>query len=180
MPIDRERWREHEVKVFGHLLVACHQVIIGVALDATECLDCGFGRLHCLRLRAVNNVKLMLIQAEALGLVGPDSCAGLEARGETCAPAGPGVRPDAEIGPSACVAGIRLGLLERGRQLFCDLGIAALAVMDLTEIVPRNVFSISFQIQNEIAGYIVLIGAPEFDGHRDECVHTCSAVGDLG
>jgi TRAP-type transport system small permease protein len=66
------------------------------------------------------------------------------------------VRPEAEIVAPASFAGMRLGLLERVCQLICELGIVALAVIVLTEIVTRNVFNFSFQISDEVGGYIVV------------------------
>jgi len=72
------------------------------------------------------------------------------------APAGVEVRPDGEISAPASFAGTRLGLLERLCQVICGLGIVALAVIVLTEIVTRNLFNFSFQISDEVGGYIVV------------------------
>jgi TRAP-type transport system small permease protein len=66
------------------------------------------------------------------------------------------VRPDAEIVAPASFAGMRLGLLERLCQLICELGIVALAAIVVTEILTRNVFNFSFQISDEVGGYIVV------------------------
>lgn len=53
-------------------------------------------------------------------------------------------------------AGMRLGVLERACQLACEISIVALAVIVLTEIVTRNLFNFSFQISDEVGGYIVV------------------------
>jgi TRAP-type C4-dicarboxylate transport system permease small subunit len=63
--------------------------------------------------------------------------------------------PSPAEGP-ATFAGMQLGPLERACQLICELGIVALAVIVLTEIVTRNVFNYSFQISDEVGGYIVV------------------------
>jgi len=65
--------------------------------------------------------------------------------------------PDAEIVAPASFAGMRLGVLERGCQLICGLAIVALAIIVLTEIVTRNLFDFSFQISDEVGGYIVVL-----------------------
>lgn len=49
-----------------------------------------------------------------------------------------------------------LGPLERACQFACEVGIVALAVIVLTEIVTRNLFDFSFQISDEVGGYIVV------------------------
>ncbi len=54
------------------------------------------------------------------------------------------------------IAGMRLGPLERACQLVCEIGIVALAVIVLTEIITRNLFNFSFQISDEVGGYIVV------------------------
>ena len=53
-------------------------------------------------------------------------------------------------------AGVPLGRLERACQFVCEVGIVALAVIVLTEIVTRNLFDFSFQISDEVGGYIVV------------------------
>lgn len=53
-------------------------------------------------------------------------------------------------------AGAPLGLVERACQLICEVSIVALAVIVLTEIVTRNVFNFSFQISDEVGGYIII------------------------
>jgi TRAP-type C4-dicarboxylate transport system permease small subunit len=75
---------------------------------------------------------------------------------ETSATAGAEARSDAEIIAPASFAGMRLGLLARACQLICELGIVALAVIVMTEVVTRNVFNFSFQISDEVGGYIVV------------------------
>ncbi len=52
--------------------------------------------------------------------------------------------------------GMRLGLLERICQVVCAVAIVALAAIVLTEIVTRNLLNFSFQISDEIGGYIVV------------------------
>jgi len=75
---------------------------------------------------------------------------------ETSATAAADVPSEAEIVAPASFAGRRLGALERTCQLICELGIVALAVIVVTEIVTRNVFNYSFQISDEVGGYIVV------------------------
>lgn len=75
---------------------------------------------------------------------------------ETTVAAGVEVGPDAEITAPTSFVGMRLGRVERACQLICELGIVALAVIVLTEIVTRNVFDFSFQISDEVGGYIVV------------------------
>lgn len=53
-------------------------------------------------------------------------------------------------------AGVPLGPLERACQFACEIGIVVLAVIVLTEIVTRNLFDFSFQISDEVGGYIVV------------------------
>lgn len=62
-------------------------------------------------------------------------------------------------GPPAALqsfAGVPLGPLERACQFACELGIVALGVIVLTEIITRNLFDFSFQISDEVGGYIVV------------------------
>ena len=49
----------------------------------------------------------------------------------------------------------RPSLLERGCMLVCEIGIAAIALVVLTEIVTRNLFGFSFEASEELGGYIV-------------------------
>lgn len=77
-------------------------------------------------------------------------------RSETSATTVAEARSEAQIVTPASFAGMRLGLLERACQLICELGIIALAIIVLTEIVTRNVFNYSFQISDEVGGYIVV------------------------
>src|SRR5580658_10137025 len=46
--------------------------------------------------------------------------------------------------------------LERGCMLICEIGIVAIAVVVLTEIVTRNLFGFSFEASEELGGYIVV------------------------
>jgi TRAP-type C4-dicarboxylate transport system permease small subunit len=46
--------------------------------------------------------------------------------------------------------------LERGCMLICEIGILAIAVVVLTEIVTRNLFGFSFEASEELGGYIVV------------------------
>jgi TRAP-type transport system small permease protein len=52
--------------------------------------------------------------------------------------------------------GMRLGFLERACQFICAVSIVAMAVIVLIEIVTRNLFDFSFQISDEVGGYIVV------------------------
>jgi TRAP-type C4-dicarboxylate transport system permease small subunit len=45
---------------------------------------------------------------------------------------------------------------ERGCMLICEIGIVAIAVVVLTEIVTRNLFGFSFEASEELGGYIVV------------------------
>jgi TRAP-type C4-dicarboxylate transport system permease small subunit len=77
------------------------------------------------------------------------------------APVDAGVAQQAEaavepVGALQQFGGMRLGLLERVCQLICAVAIVALAVIVLTEIVTRNLFNFSFQISDEVGGYIVV------------------------
>ena len=70
-----------------------------------------------------------------------------------------GQAAEAAVEPPATLqqfGGMRLGLLERACQLACEIGIVALAAIVLTEIVTRNLFNFSFQISDEVGGYIVI------------------------
>ena len=46
--------------------------------------------------------------------------------------------------------------MERGCMLICAIGIAAMAVIVLVEIVTRNLFGFSFEVSEELGGYIVV------------------------
>jgi TRAP-type C4-dicarboxylate transport system permease small subunit len=46
--------------------------------------------------------------------------------------------------------------MERGCMLICEIGIVAIAVVVLTEIVTRNLFNFSFEASEELGGYIVV------------------------
>lgn len=79
---------------------------------------------------------------------------------QDAAPGSPGLAadlpPDAQIIAPASFGGMRLGLPERICQWLCEVGIVALAIIVLTEIVTRNLFDFSFQISDEVGGYIVV------------------------
>lgn len=49
-----------------------------------------------------------------------------------------------------------LGPVERACQFLCEIGMVAMATIVLIEIVTRNVFNFSFQISDEVGGYIVV------------------------
>jgi TRAP-type C4-dicarboxylate transport system permease small subunit len=79
----------------------------------------------------------------------------------TVAPADAEAEPPAAavvepLGALQQFGGMRLGLLERFCQLVCAVAIVALAAIVLTEIVTRNLFNFSFQISDEVGGYIVV------------------------
>jgi TRAP-type C4-dicarboxylate transport system permease small subunit len=46
--------------------------------------------------------------------------------------------------------------MERGCMLSCEIGIVAIAVVVLTEIVTRNLFHFSFEASEELGGYIIV------------------------
>lgn len=46
--------------------------------------------------------------------------------------------------------------MERGCMVICEIGIVAIAVVVLTEIVTRNLFGFSFEASEELGGYIVV------------------------
>jgi TRAP-type C4-dicarboxylate transport system permease small subunit len=46
--------------------------------------------------------------------------------------------------------------LENGCMVICEIGIVAIAVVVLTEIVTRNLFGFSFEASEELGGYIVV------------------------
>jgi TRAP-type C4-dicarboxylate transport system permease small subunit len=46
--------------------------------------------------------------------------------------------------------------MERGCMLICEIGIVAMAVIVLVEIITRNVFGFSFEVSEELGGYIVV------------------------
>ena len=70
-----------------------------------------------------------------------------------------GQAAEASVDPPAVLqqfGGMQLGPLERACQLACEISIVALAAIVLTEIVTRNLFNFSFQISDEVGGYIVI------------------------
>lgn len=75
---------------------------------------------------------------------------------ETWATANAQVRPNVENIARASLGGMRLGVLARTCQLFCELAIVALAVIVVTELVTGNLLNFSFQISDEVGGYIVV------------------------
>jgi TRAP-type C4-dicarboxylate transport system permease small subunit len=46
--------------------------------------------------------------------------------------------------------------MERGCMVICEIGIVAMAAIVLLEIITRNLFGFSFEISEEIGGYIVV------------------------
>ncbi len=48
------------------------------------------------------------------------------------------------------------GWMERGCMLICEIGIVAMALVVLLEIVTRNLFHFSYEISEEIGGYIIV------------------------
>ncbi len=46
--------------------------------------------------------------------------------------------------------------MERGCMLICEIGIGAIAIVVLTEIVTRNLFHFSFEASEELGGYIII------------------------
>jgi TRAP-type C4-dicarboxylate transport system permease small subunit len=46
--------------------------------------------------------------------------------------------------------------MERGCMVICEIGIVAIAVVVLTEIVTRNLLGFSFEASEEIGGYIIV------------------------
>jgi TRAP-type C4-dicarboxylate transport system permease small subunit len=61
----------------------------------------------------------------------------------------PGEEQEAPFHPSP-------GWMERGCMLLCEIGIVAMAVIVLVEIVTRNLFGFSFEASEELGGYIVV------------------------
>lgn len=53
-------------------------------------------------------------------------------------------------------AGQPLRPVERLCQFVCEVGMVAMTVIVLIEIITRNVFNFSFQISDEVGGYIVV------------------------
>lgn len=49
-----------------------------------------------------------------------------------------------------------LGLMERACRAACEIGIVVMATVVLVEIVTRNLLGFSFQVSDEIGGYIVV------------------------
>jgi TRAP-type C4-dicarboxylate transport system permease small subunit len=47
-------------------------------------------------------------------------------------------------------------IMERTCMLICEIGIVAMAVVVLVEIVTRNLFGFSFEVSEELGGYIVV------------------------
>jgi TRAP-type C4-dicarboxylate transport system permease small subunit len=68
----------------------------------------------------------------------------------------PGEAAVEPLGALQQFGGMRLGLLEQVCQLVCAVAIVGLAAIVLTEIVTRNLFNFSFQISDEVGGYIVV------------------------
>jgi TRAP-type transport system small permease protein len=46
--------------------------------------------------------------------------------------------------------------LEKGCMVICEIGIAAIALIVITELVTRNVFGFSFEASEELGGYIIV------------------------
>src|SRR5579862_6141667 len=46
--------------------------------------------------------------------------------------------------------------MERGCMLICEIGIVAMAIIVLVEIVTRNLFHFSFEASEELGGYIIV------------------------
>jgi TRAP-type C4-dicarboxylate transport system permease small subunit len=46
--------------------------------------------------------------------------------------------------------------LEKGCMVICEIGIVAMAVIVLVELITRNLFDFSFEMSDEIGGYIVV------------------------
>lgn len=46
--------------------------------------------------------------------------------------------------------------LEKGCMAMCEIGIAAIALIVLTELVTRNLFGFSFEASEELGGYIIV------------------------
>src|SRR5580693_2247557 len=46
--------------------------------------------------------------------------------------------------------------MERGCMVICEIGIVAIALVVLTEIVTRNLFHFSFEASEELGGYIIV------------------------
>lgn len=46
--------------------------------------------------------------------------------------------------------------LENGCMVLCEIGIAAIALIVITELVTRNVFGFSFEASEELGGYIIV------------------------
>jgi TRAP-type C4-dicarboxylate transport system permease small subunit len=46
--------------------------------------------------------------------------------------------------------------MERGCMVICEIGIVAMAVIVLVEIVTRNLFGFSFEASEELGGYIIV------------------------
>jgi TRAP-type C4-dicarboxylate transport system permease small subunit len=61
----------------------------------------------------------------------------------------PGEAQEAEFHPAP-------SWMERGCMLICEIGIVAMAVIVLIEIVTRNLFGFSFEASEELGGYIIV------------------------
>ncbi len=46
--------------------------------------------------------------------------------------------------------------LERGCMVICEIGIAAIAIVVITELITRNLFGFSFEASEELGGYIIV------------------------
>lgn len=49
------------------------------------------------------------------------------------------------------------GLIERICHVLCGLGLLAMILVVVTEVVTRNLFGFSFQVSDELGGYIVVL-----------------------
>src|ERR1700688_2893060 len=61
----------------------------------------------------------------------------------------PGEAQEAEFHPAP-------SWMERSCMLICEIGIVAMAVIVLIEIVTRNLFGFSFEASEELGGYIIV------------------------
>ena len=46
--------------------------------------------------------------------------------------------------------------LERGCMVICEIGIAVIAIVVITELITRNLFGFSFEASEELGGYIIV------------------------
>lgn len=58
--------------------------------------------------------------------------------------------------PDKAAENAPLGPMERTCRVICEIGIVAMAVVVLVEIVTRNLLGFSFQVSDEIGGYIIV------------------------